>query len=187
MNHALQIAKAIYYPLLITPPSPSHRDLLATADSIVGVPFGTHPEGSPLGAPNQSIVEEMLRLHELYPHLPLIAQWEMEDSPLLQVDGGLRLDLVIGERWHPHINTYEFFQELRAKRPDLKRPIIVAHQGHMRRCVWVAKRQVFEPRVPRLREMPFDPTSLHWQTHGPMEFFIWERPVVGWFALTGKI
>ena len=182
MSYAVQIAKAICYPVLITPPRTSSDDLLKTSDSIVGVPFGTHAEGNPIGATNQCIVEEMMRLHVAFPRLPLITQWEMRDSPLKP-----QLDLVIGQRWHPHIPTDKFFQELRQRLPKIRAPILVAHQDHIRRCVWVARAQGLYPRVPWLKKMPFDPTSLHAQAHGYWQFFPWERAAVGFFALTGRI
>lgn len=182
-EYPMRLAKAAIMPFTAFLPTPKQSSIedLRTADAIVGVPFGTHGKGMPIGNTNAAIAINMILLQNRY-LLPCIAQWEMEDSRLRP-----DFDLVIGKRWDPHIPTDAFFEELRSKRPDYKRLIIVAHQDHMRRCAMVWKKMGGVPIIPWLIPMPFDPTSLHPQARSRSIFMCYEPLALGYFALTGKI
>lgn len=162
--------KAIFYPLCMLFQYKYHwaTDVLLTqADAIVGVPFGGHADGGKIGASNAAIArvmvetlarEEMLReVFDPNPRpLPMAAQWEMMDD-----DPPPQLDLVIGQRNDYHISTYEFFYQLKTKRPEWKCIVVIAHQDHIWRVKRVANKFGYAVLVPitGIETIPYDPES----------------------------
>src|SRR5258708_29617871 len=84
-----------------SPPPPSSDDDLANAEALVGVPFGSHTRGSPVGMSNAAIAELMTKSYRMRA-LPTMTQWEIADAMEYSL-----VDLVIGPRWSSHITTYE--------------------------------------------------------------------------------
>ena len=183
--------RAVFYALYFKSPIPSSDYELKNSEAIVAIPFGSHRPGHTIGISNEAMVQIMKSLHERFPEQKIIAQWEMNDSSTQ-----LPYNYLVGKRWAEHINTWEFFKDVRNNFPSLEKITVVAHPDHMMRVTRTAQTLGFKPVIPKeILTIPYDKGgSMAWceypwkiQGLGPKKwgFMWWELLVKPYFVMRG--
>jgi hypothetical protein len=143
-------------------------------DSVIAFSFGRRSEPQVPSASNADLAREIV---QRYPALPIVAQYEI--ASLIPPE---MLRLCIGSGGSDrYLDTRGIALEaLRClEQGDLCRPVVVAHQSHLRRAVATCWRLGLDARVPEVElRVRFDRRSTQWWTRGPIRWWLRELPTM---------
>lgn len=147
---------------------------LARAEVILGQSFGHRGMNGP-GTSNE-VLADCIKAYQARYNLPIVLQWELAYFFGNQIDP----DQVIWKHRIPgkYLDTYEVLYQSReicnSKLKGARKAIIVAHPDHMYRVVMVSRKLGFEPLLPLIVDVPYDPHSVQWWTRYRSLFLFYE-------------
>lgn len=188
LGYLICIPRAILLALIFWRPRIVIPKDFTKIEAIVGVAMGSCERSGKINKSNYIIATLLVDVLRDNHTLLRVFQWEAATIVRqLYQDYNFRL-LFMDNGWMPHIETWAFFEKLRAEYPNMKAIMIVAHPDHIRRCCMIARKFGFEPYIaPGIPAIKLHRDSSHWWTRDWIRFFLHERCAIFWYALQGKI
>ena len=143
--------------------------------TIVGLAFG-HQGILGRGKSNEALANDYVRVYRERYDLPLTLQWELAYF----LDGMIKRDCVIwGHGLEDNcLDTRQVLLQAMEicdkKLGGTRKIILIAHPHHLWRAMMNAKKLGFEPIIPMIANVPYDPYSHQWWTRSKWAFVPYE-------------